>query len=69
VSAREPAGAAEPRLRVDPVPIGVVAAVLVCSLIRLGIFAFGSERAGLDPVLALVAAASSALYLQKTLGP
>jgi hypothetical protein len=68
VPARKAGGAAEPTLPADPVPIGVLAAVLACSLIRFGLFAFGPERAGLDPVLALVAAAASAYYLKKLRG-
>jgi hypothetical protein len=68
VPASAPAEAGEPGPPADPVPIGILAAVLVCSLLRFGLFVFGAERAGLDPVLALVAAASSAYYLRKLLG-
>jgi hypothetical protein len=68
VPAREAGGAAEPAPPADPVPLGILAAVLACSLIRFGLFAFGPERAGLDPLLALVAAASAAYYLKALRG-
>ena len=68
VSAREGAGEGEPRARADGVTVGILVFVFACSLVRFGLFAFGAERFGRDPLLALLASAASAYYLRSLLG-
>jgi hypothetical protein len=53
----------EPRPRADRFVAVVLLGVLACSLARAAIFAFGPERLGIDPVLALLAVLLSSYYL------
>ncbi len=50
---------------VEPAVIGVLCAVLGCSLLRFGLFVWGHEQHGSDGVLALAASAASAYYLSR----
>jgi hypothetical protein len=60
---RERAAPAKQRARRDHFTLVVMLAVLGCSLARFALFAFGAERLGVDPVLALAASVASAYYL------
>jgi hypothetical protein len=67
VSGRGAPDAPAPPPRVDPAVVAILAFALGCSLLRLGLFVFRSERLGVDPILALVASAVSAYDLARTL--
>jgi hypothetical protein len=47
--------------------MGVMLAVLGCSLARVGLFATRDEPVGIDPALALAASVASAYYLVRHL--
>ncbi len=68
VPAREAEGAGEPKVPVEALAVAIPGLVMACSLVRFAIFALRSEPIGLDPFLALVAAATSAYYLRSLLG-
>jgi len=52
---------------IEPGVIGVLVAVLACSLMRFGLFVGRGEQHGSDGVLALAASAVSAYYLSRLL--
>ena len=58
-------GGREPRI--EPSVIGVLLAVLGCSLARFGLFIWRNESHGSDGVLALAASAVTAYYLSRLL--
>ena len=54
-----------PRERAASGEVAGLGFVLVCSLLRFGLFAFRSERFGVDPALALAASVTSAYHLTR----
>ena len=62
-----PGTGAEREPPVEPAVLGVLVAVLGCSLMRLALFFWRDERHGPDGALALAASAVTAYYLSRRL--